>query len=99
MAIPLQRDGLSHLETTSQDKLLAGPQPFAVDCSAMNGTPGTNGRVRILGVDPAAAGPTGYGIVERVGRTCNALRFGALRIAPNDQKESPGAALQKVHAL
>jgi len=65
----------------------------------MNRTPETNGRVRILGVDPAAAGPTGYGIVERVGRTCNALRFGALRIAANDQKESPGAALQKVHAL
>lgn len=34
---------------------------------------------RVLGVDPAAAGATGYGLVESDGRRCRLLRFGALR--------------------
>jgi crossover junction endodeoxyribonuclease RuvC len=33
----------------------------------------------VLGVDPAATGPTGYGVVESDGRICRMLRFGALR--------------------
>jgi len=33
----------------------------------------------VLGVDPAAAGATGYGVVESDGRNCRLLRFGALR--------------------
>lgn len=33
---------------------------------------------RVLGVDPAAAGATGYGLVESDGRRCRLLRFGAL---------------------
>jgi crossover junction endodeoxyribonuclease RuvC len=60
---------------------------------------GTNGCLRVLGVDPAAAGPTGYGIVESDGRHCKMLHYGALRVAPKRQKESLGAALQDVHAL
>jgi crossover junction endodeoxyribonuclease RuvC len=60
---------------------------------------GTNRHVRVLGVDPAAAGPTGYGIVESDGRHCKMLHYGALRVAPKRQKESLGAALQDVHAL
>jgi crossover junction endodeoxyribonuclease RuvC len=36
----------------------------------------------VLGVDPAVAGPTGYGVVESDGRRCRMLRFGALRPAP-----------------
>jgi crossover junction endodeoxyribonuclease RuvC len=60
---------------------------------------GNNGRLRVLGVDPAAAGPTGYGIVESDGRHCKMLHYGALRVAPKRQKESLGAALQDVHAL
>jgi len=54
---------------------------------------------RILGVDPAAAGPTGYGIIETDGRHVRVLRYGALRIAPQRRKSSPGACLQDVHAL
>jgi len=54
---------------------------------------------RILGVDPAAAGPTGYGIIETDGRRFRVLRYGALRIAPQRRKSSPGACLQDVHAL
>src|SRR5262249_29129762 len=65
----------------------------------MNRIREANSCVRILGVDPAAAGPTGYGIVEIVGRTCKALHFGALRIAASEQKETSAVAFVKVHAL
>ena len=54
---------------------------------------------RILGVDPAAAGPTGYGIIETDGRNCRTLHYGALRIAPSRQKQAPGAVLTEVHSL
>lgn len=33
----------------------------------------------VLGIDPAAAGATGFGIVERDGNRCRMLRLGALR--------------------
>lgn len=55
-------------------------------------------KLRILGVDPAAAGPTGYGIVEAEGRKCRALHFGALKVGEK-RKESVGAALEAVHDL
>jgi crossover junction endodeoxyribonuclease RuvC len=55
--------------------------------------------VRILGVDPAAAGPTGYGVIEIDGRGCRTLRYGALRVSPQRRKQAPGAALSDVHAL
>lgn len=34
---------------------------------------------RVLGIDPAAAGATGYGVIETDGRKSTMLRFGALR--------------------
>jgi crossover junction endodeoxyribonuclease RuvC len=52
---------------------------------------------RVLGIDPAAAGPTGYGVVESDGRHCRMLHYGALKVPPKRQKESAGAALQDVH--
>lgn len=52
---------------------------------------------RVLGVDPAAAGPTGFGVIESDGRTCRLLHYGALRVASKRQKESLGAALQDIH--
>jgi crossover junction endodeoxyribonuclease RuvC len=55
--------------------------------------------IRVLGVDPAAAGPTGYGIVESDGRTCRSLHYGALKVADKLRKESVGAALEAVHSL
>src|SRR5271156_1713939 len=58
-----------------------------------------NGCFRVLGVDPASAGPTGYGIIESDGRRCRMLRYGALKVAPKRQKECLGAVLQDVHAL
>src|SRR5882724_10687387 len=62
----------------------------------------TNGKtvqMRVLGVDPAAAGPTGYGIVESDGRNCRMLHYGALTVALKRRKECAGATLQDVHAL
>jgi crossover junction endodeoxyribonuclease RuvC len=57
-----------------------------------------NGCMRVLGVDPAAVGPTGYGIVESDGRCCRMLHYGALRVTAKRRKECVGAALQDVHA-
>jgi len=54
---------------------------------------------RILGVDPAASGPTGYGVIEADGRNFRVLRYGALSIPPKRQKSSAGACLHDVHAL
>jgi len=63
--------------------------------------PNENGKMmfRVLGVDPAAAGPTGYGVVESDGRKCRALHFGALHVAAKRQKASTGAVLHEVHEL
>lgn len=55
--------------------------------------------IRVLGLDPAAAGPTGYGVVESDGRTCRSLDYGALKVADKIRKESAGAALEAVHSL
>jgi crossover junction endodeoxyribonuclease RuvC len=65
----------------------------------MSATNGRNGRswIRVLGVDPAAAGPTGYGIVDSDGRNCQMLHYGALRVPAARQKESSGAVLQDIH--
>jgi crossover junction endodeoxyribonuclease RuvC len=70
-----------------------------VDCQAMPATLASKDCVRVLGVDPAAAGPTGYGLVESDGRHCRMLRYGAFRVGSQRQKESSGAALQDVHEL
>jgi crossover junction endodeoxyribonuclease RuvC len=56
-------------------------------------------RFRVLGIDPAAAGPTGYGIVESDGRCCRTLHYGALKVADKVRKEAGGAALEAVHSL
>jgi crossover junction endodeoxyribonuclease RuvC len=54
---------------------------------------------RVLGVDPAAAGPTGYGIVESDGRNCRMVHYGVLKVAEKLRKQSAGAALEAVHTL
>lgn len=55
--------------------------------------------IRVLGVDPAAAGPTGYAVVESNGRECRSLHYGALKVADKIRRESAGAALAAVHSL
>jgi len=61
----------------------------------------TNGSLfRVLGVDPAAAGATGYGVIESDGRRCRMLRFGALR-AKGGRKgpEHFPERLREIHSL
>jgi crossover junction endodeoxyribonuclease RuvC len=53
---------------------------------------------RVLGVDPAAAGATGYGIIESDGRRCRLLRFGALRATRKGPEHFP-ERLREIHAL
>jgi crossover junction endodeoxyribonuclease RuvC len=67
--------------------------------SASNGTTNRAKFIRVLGVDPAAAGPTGYGIVQSDGRQLKTLHYGAMRVPVKRQKESSGAALHDVHEL
>ena len=55
--------------------------------------------LRILGVDPAAAGPTGYAVIEVAGRECRVLHYGALKVSAKRQKLSMGAVLHDVHEL
>jgi crossover junction endodeoxyribonuclease RuvC len=50
-------------------------------------------------VDPAAAGPTGYAIIERQGTACRVLDYGAYQVPPKRQKSSVGAALRDIHVL
>jgi len=65
-------------------------------------TPKTARTLCVLGVDPAVAGATGYGVVESDGRRCRMLRFGALRPASRrSSAESLSAQthLRDIHAL
>jgi crossover junction endodeoxyribonuclease RuvC len=63
-------------------------------------SPAASSRLRrILGVDPAASGPTGYGIIETDGRRLRVLHYGALRVPPKRRKSSAGASLHDVHSL
>ena len=60
----------------------------------------TNGDLfRVLGVDPAAAGATGYGVIESDGRHCRMLRFGALRVKGRKGPENFPERLREIHAL
>jgi crossover junction endodeoxyribonuclease RuvC len=70
-----------------------------VAVSGKNGHNQKGGFIRVLGVDPAAAGPTGYGVVESDGRNTRMVHYGALFITAKRRKESSGAALQDVHEL
>jgi len=53
-------------------------------------------RLRILGVDPAAAGATGYGVVEFDRRGARMLRFGALRLP---SQATFAVRLRQIHHL
>lgn len=52
--------------------------------------------LRVLGVDPAAAGPTGYAVLEHQGRNMRALRLGALR---HSSRSGSGERLCALHRL
>lgn len=51
------------------------------DSHAARQEPATERRtLRVLGVDPAVAGATGYGVIECAGASATLLRFGALKL-------------------
>ena len=52
--------------------------------------------MRVLGVDPAVAGATGYGIVEFEGMRPQLLRFGALKLP---LRATFAARLREIHQL
>jgi crossover junction endodeoxyribonuclease RuvC len=52
--------------------------------------------LRVLGVDPALAGATGYGIVECQGSRALLIKFGALKLPA---KATFGTRLHEIHAL
>src|ERR1700685_2330491 len=53
-------------------------------------------RLCVLGVDPAVAGATGYGVVEFIGSAPRLLRFGALKLPA---RASFAARLREIHEL
>ena len=55
--------------------------------------------IRVLGLDPAVAGPTGYGIIDGDGRRCRIVHYGALPGAAKRRSECAGSPLAGVHAL
>jgi crossover junction endodeoxyribonuclease RuvC len=58
---------------------------------------GTDGRkLRILGVDPAVAGATGYGVVEFTGASPRLVRFGAMKLPA---RATFAARLREIHRL
>ena len=57
----------------------------------------TNARgLRVLGVDPALAGATGYGIIEFVGSTPRLVRFGSFKLPA---RATLAARLYEIHSL
>jgi crossover junction endodeoxyribonuclease RuvC len=53
-------------------------------------------RLCVLGVDPAVAGATGYGVIEFIGSSPRLLRFGALKLPA---RASFAARLREIHEL
>jgi crossover junction endodeoxyribonuclease RuvC len=67
--------------------------PYRVSVQTTDGV-----RFRVLGVDPAVAGATGYGIVEfeRPGAAPKLIRFGAVKLP---QRATFAARLREIHQL
>jgi crossover junction endodeoxyribonuclease RuvC len=58
---------------------------------------GANGRkLRVLGVDPAVVGATGYGVIEFDGTSARPMRFGALKLP---SRLTFAARLREIHLL
>src|SRR6185295_18402715 len=59
---------------------------------------GEHSPVCVLGVDPALAGATGYGVVEKTERGWRMLRLGALRPQRNP-RNATCVHLRQIHSL
>jgi crossover junction endodeoxyribonuclease RuvC len=53
-------------------------------------------RFRVLGVDPASAGATGYAVVEAIGNHCTSISFGVIPAARDAARDLPGR-LHEIH--
>ena len=53
-------------------------------------------KMRVLGVDPAVAGATGYGVIETDGKHTRLMRFGALRLP---KRATFAVRLREIHFL
>lgn len=73
---------------------------FSAFDRASNGTgskqPRIAGTLRVLGVDPAVAGATGYGVIEYDGPVPRLLRFGALKLPA---RATFASRLREVHRV
>ena len=52
--------------------------------------------IRVLGLDPASAGATGYAVVDAAGSRCAAVHYGALPAARDAARDLP-ARLREIH--
>src|SRR5580658_9284891 len=68
------------------------PAPITTTANSVKKT----ARLCVLGVDPAVAGATGYGVVEFIGSAPRLLRFGALKLPA---RATFGARLREIHEL
>ncbi len=97
--IPARPLSSRNLPAESKRKNTTLPDLSARTLGALNMTPVAERnakKLRVLGVDPALAGATGYGVVEILGNEVRTLRFGALRLP----RRAPFAArLQAIHRL
>jgi crossover junction endodeoxyribonuclease RuvC len=66
------------------------------DLSASGNVSSGRRSLRVLGVDPALAGATGYGVVEIEGARTNLVKFGALKLPA---RASFGTRLHEIHKL
>jgi crossover junction endodeoxyribonuclease RuvC len=71
------------------------PRP-AIHANRHNQAPTSIYRLRVLGVDPAVAGATGYGVIQFEGSAAHLLRFGALKLPA---RATFGSRLREIHQL
>lgn len=53
--------------------------------------------MRVLGIDPASAGPTGFGVVDTDGRACRCVECGVIPGARRGANGDAGARLREIH--
>ncbi|HUK29544.1 MAG TPA: crossover junction endodeoxyribonuclease RuvC [Candidatus Acidoferrum sp.] len=78
-------------------------KPRPANGSKMNGAPqapahnnGNAFALRVLGIDPAAAGATGYAVIDARGPACAAVHYGAIPAARKAAADVP-ARLKQIH--
>ena len=68
----------------------------AIPAQPLNSVRTRTHRFRVLGVDPAVAGATGYGVIEFEGSAAHMLRFGTLKLPARASFDS---RLREIHQL